>query len=77
MSTMGCSILIMSAAALVVGFIPILGWITPVIALPLAIVAAVVSALTARKPTAQSADKAAFWLAVALVGKILLRMVMF
>ena len=75
MNTMGCSVLLMAAAALVVGFIPILTWINVLVALPLALVAAVISGLDARKNHAQQADKAMFWLSVGLAAVILLRTV--
>lgn len=76
MNTMGCSILLMAAAALVVGFIPILTWINVLVALPLALIAAVISGLGARKNHAQQADKAMFWLSVGLAAVIVLRTVM-
>lgn len=74
MNTMGCSTLLMAAVALMVGFIPILTWITIVVALPLALIAAVISGLDARKIHAQQADKAMFWLSLGLAAVILLRM---
>lgn len=74
MNTMGCSVLFLAAAALVVSFIPILGWITFIVALPLAVIGVVVTGLAARKVTAQPADKSIFWMAVALCATIILRM---
>lgn len=73
MNNMGCSLLFMVAAALVVGFIPILDWMNLVVALPLSLIAVITTGNTALKPTAQSADKLIFWLAVALTGTIILR----
>lgn len=73
MNAMGCSLLLMAAAALLVGFIPILTWINVFIALPLAFVSAITAGLAARKPASQPADKAMFWFSVALGATILLR----
>lgn len=74
MSTMGCSVILLAAIALVVGFIPILTWINLVVALPLALVGAVMAGLHARKPNAQPADKAIFWIAVGIGATIVARM---
>lgn len=76
MNTMGCSTLLMAGVALMVGFIPILTWINLVVALPLALIAAVISGLDARKNHSQQADKAMFWISVGLAAVILLRTVM-
>lgn len=75
MNTMGCSTLFLAAVALMVGFIPILGWITVGIALPLAVVSMAIAGNAARKPMAQSADKALFWIAAGLAATIIFRMV--
>ncbi len=74
MNNTGCSLLFMVAAALVVGFIPILGWMNLIVALPLSLIAVITTGNAALKPTAQSADKLIFWIAVALSGAIILRM---
>lgn len=76
MNTMGCSVLLMAATALVVGFIPILTWINVLVALPLALIAAIISGLDARKNHAQQADRAIFWISVGLAATILFRTVM-
>lgn len=75
MNTTGCSTLFLAAAALVVGFIPILGWINLFIALPLAIVGVLITGNSAKRLSAQPADKAVFWFAVAILATIVLRMV--
>lgn len=74
MNTMGCSMLLLAAAALVVGFIPILTWITFIIALPLSLLAIITAGNVAIKPTAQSADKLTFWVSVALAATIVVRL---
>ena len=75
MNNVGLSILLMAAAALVVGFIPILTWINIFVALPLALIAAVISGLDARKNHSQPADKAFFWISLGVAATILLRTV--
>lgn len=75
MNTMGCSFLILAAVALIVGFIPILNWITLFIALPLSLMGAFASGNIARRHSAQPADKAIFWMAIALAATIIFRMV--
>ena len=74
MNTMGCSTLLLAAAAFVVGFIPILTWITFIIALPLSLLATITAGNVAIRPTAQSADKLTFCVAVALVATIVVRL---
>lgn len=74
-NNMGCSFLLMAAVALGVGFIPILNWITLFIALPLALLAATISGLEARKNHSQQADKTFFWISIAMAATILLRTV--
>lgn len=74
MNTMGCSFLLLAMAALVVGFIPILTWITLIIALPLSVIGLIASGNVARKPSAQQADKAVFLLAIMLSATILFRL---
>lgn len=74
-NTMGTSLLLMAAAALMVGFIPILTWINLFIALPLAAIGTISTGITARKPIAQPADKALFWIGLGLAATILLRSV--
>lgn len=73
-NSMGCSFLLMAAVALMVGFIPILNWITLFVALPMAAAAVISAGLTARKPTAQSADTASFWFAIGLTAAIIFRL---
>lgn len=75
MNTMGCSFLILAAAALVVSFIPILNWITLTIALPMSLAGVVAYGNIARKRTAQPADKMIFWIAVALLVTITFRLI--
>lgn len=75
MNTMGCSFLILAAAALVVGFIPILTWINLFIALPLALIGAASAGNKLRDQSAQPADKAIFWLAILLAIAIVLRQI--
>lgn len=75
MSTMGCSVVLLAALALVVGFIPILTWINLFVALPLALAAVVMSGMQARKSSAQSADKTIFWIAVGIGATIIVRIV--
>lgn len=70
----GCSMLFLAAVALVVGFIPILNWITLFVALPLSLIGMATSGNAARQPRAQQADKATLWLAVALTATIVIRM---
>lgn len=74
MNTMGCSTLFLAATALVIGFIPILEWTNLFVALPLALFGIISAGNSARKPSAQSADKTIFWISVALGATILLRM---
>lgn len=75
MSTMGCSVVLLAALALVVGFIPILTWINLFVALPLALVAVAMSGTQARKSSAQSADRAIFWITIAIGATIVARIV--
>lgn len=75
MNSMGCSLLLMAAIAFMVGFIPILSWITFIVALPLSLLAIITSGNKATKPTAQSADKLTFWITVGLAGTILFRLI--
>ena len=75
MNSMGCSLLFVVAAALVIGFIPILGWMNMIVALPLSLIAMAATGFTACQSNAQPADKTAFWLAVALTATIILRIV--
>lgn len=74
MNTMSLSFLLTAAVAFMVGFIPILSWITFIIALPLSLLAIITAGNIAQKPTAQSADKLAFWIAVGLAGTIIFRL---
>lgn len=74
MNNMGCSTLFLAAAALVIGFIPILEWTNPFVALPLALFGIISTGISARKPSAQAADRAVFWIAVAIGVTIILRM---
>lgn len=73
MNAMGCSMLILAAAILFVGFIPILAWTTLFVALPLALMGTVGAGISARRPGAQPADKAMFWIAVVLTVAVILR----
>lgn len=73
LNTMGCSFLILAGVALVVGFIPILTWITVFVALPLSLMGAVASGNIARRHSAQPADKAIFWIAIAVAATIIFR----
>lgn len=74
-SAVGCSLLILSCAALIVSFVPFLNWIALVVALPLAVIGAISAYRTARKPTAQSADRAMIWGGAIMILVILLRLV--
>lgn len=73
MNTMGCSTVFLAAAALVIGFIPILEWTNLFVALPLALFGIISTGNAARKPSAQSADKAVFWISVAIGATVILR----
>lgn len=74
MNSRGISFLMLACAAFVVGFIPILNWITLAVALPLSLLALVMLAKTSSKPAAQSADKVAFWSAFTVVVAVVLRL---
>ena len=75
MSTMGCGVLILALASVVVGFVPFLAWTNLIIAAPLAGIATIMAARAALKRTAQSADKAALGVALLLAGIVSLRLV--
>lgn len=75
MNTMGCSMLILGAAAFLVGFIPILSWINVIIVLPLVLLGTISAGRAARSPEAQPADTAIFWVAVGLLLVVILRLV--
>lgn len=75
MNTMGCSLLVLGAAAFLVGFIPILGWINLVVVLPLALLGTISAGRAARKPEAQPADTTVFWIAVGLLLVVILRLI--
>lgn len=73
-SAVGCSLLILSCAALIMSFVPFLNWIALVIALPLAVIGAISSFKGARKPTAQPADKAMTWMALGMILAVVIRL---
>lgn len=75
MSTMGCGVLILALASVVVGFVPFLAWTNLIIAAPLAGIATIMATRAALKRTAQSADKAALAVALVLAGVVSLRLV--
>lgn len=76
MSTTGCGFLFLAALALLAGMIPFLAWTNLVITLPLALVGTVATAIHARKPSAQRADKAALSLALVFLAVVLFRLAM-
>lgn len=75
MNPTGCGFLLLSSLALLVGLVPFLAWTNIVIALPLALIALLSAGSSARKPAAQPADKAVFWIALALIAMIVARTV--
>lgn len=73
MNALGCSFLTLAILTLLVGFVPFLTWINVGIALPLAVISLVIAFKASRKHTAQAADRAAMWVALALVIVVSLR----
>lgn len=77
MNSTGCGFLVLASLALLAGLVPFLAWTNLVIALPLGIVGMVAAASNARKPSAHEADKAVFWISLALIAVIVMRTVIF
>lgn len=72
---MSASLVLLALVTLLVGFVPFLNWITVAIALPLAIIGAIMAIRAAKSPSAQPADRFSLWLALMALLSISARIV--
>lgn len=74
MNSVGCGLLLMTVASLLVGFVPFMTWINWILTLPLALIAAIVTLRTYHRYGYQPADGAALGLACAMAIGVVVRM---